>query len=347
MALPQPHMPYNSNQDGSRTSFQQMSPTQASPKRTSGGPPIIPYQPQQPLSDKLLPQQQSMPYSPDDYRSAPAPYSSPAGPGQPAPYGASPYQTGPGPAPYSEKQFSSPPQQPNYPPYGQQQTGNYPSQAPVIAPIVSSPLNPSGQRQSGGPPTGYNGPPPPSGPGGYGAPPGPGPGPQELGTQSYGGLGSKGPQQVTRPMFGIHLSQLMHRDQTPIPIVVYQCLQAVDAYGLDHLGIYRESGNLNKVAQLKNQFDFDAESIDLRDPTSFFNDIHIPATLLKRFLQDLPDPLLTKQSYREFLDAAATTDDTSRRDQLHATINGLPDPNYATLRALTLVSFKNYIISRY
>lgn len=27
-----------------------------------------------------------------------------------------------------------------------------------------------------------------------------------------------------------------------------------------------------------------------------------------------------------------------RRDSLHATINGLPDPNYATLRALTLVS---------
>jgi hypothetical protein len=142
-------------------------------------------------------------------------------------------------------------------------------------------------------------------------------------------------------MFGVHISQLMHRDQTPIPIVVFQCLQAVDAYGLDHLGIYRESGNLNKVNQLKNQFDHDAESIDLRDPTNFFNDIHIPATLLKRFLQDLPDPLLTKHSYREFLDAAATTDDTSRRDQLHATINGLPDPNYATLRALTLVSLEN------
>ena len=27
-----------------------------------------------------------------------------------------------------------------------------------------------------------------------------------------------------------------------------------------------------------------------------------------------------------------------RRDSLHATINNLPDPNYATLRALTLVS---------
>ena len=31
-------------------------------------------------------------------------------------------------------------------------------------------------------------------------------------------------------------------------------------------------------------------------------------------------------------------DDANRRDALHATINSLPDPNYATLRALTLVS---------
>lgn len=30
-------------------------------------------------------------------------------------------------------------------------------------------------------------------------------------------------------------------------------------------------------------------------------------------------------------------DDVVRRDTLHATINSLPDPNYATLRALALV----------
>ena len=31
-------------------------------------------------------------------------------------------------------------------------------------------------------------------------------------------------------------------------------------------------------------------------------------------------------------------DDITRRDSLHAIINSLPDPNYATLRALILVS---------
>lgn len=35
-------------------------------------------------------------------------------------------------------------------------------------------------------------------------------------------------------------------------------------------------------------------------------------------------------------------DDITRRDSLHATINSLPDPNYATLRALTLVKTQDF-----
>lgn len=77
------------------------------------------------------------------------------------------------------------------------------------------------------------------------------------------------------------------------------------------------------------------------------------AGLLKQFFRDLPDPLLTKEHYSGFIDAASkfilipllvssltkrleNEDDTVRRDSLHAIINSLPDPNYATLRALTL-----------
>ena len=80
------------------------------------------------------------------------------------------------------------------------------------------------------------------------------------------------------------------------------------------------------------------------------------AGLLKQFFRDLPDPLLTRESYLAFIEAASkfsplsgpleryialtdateNEDDIVRRDSLHAIINNLPDPNYATLRALTL-----------
>lgn len=60
------------------------------------------------------------------------------------------------------------------------------------------------------------------------------------------------------------------------------------------------------------------------------------AGLLKQFFRDLPDPLLTTEHYAAFIDAARIDDDVIRRDSLHAIVNGLPDANYATLRAVVL-----------
>ena len=60
------------------------------------------------------------------------------------------------------------------------------------------------------------------------------------------------------------------------------------------------------------------------------------AGLLKQFFRELPDSLLTRESYSKYIDAARIEDDTMRRDSMHALINALPDPNYATLRALLL-----------
>jgi len=140
-----------------------------------------------------------------------------------------------------------------------------------------------------------------------------------------------------RPIFGVSLNELFIRDQSPVPLVVYQCIQAVELFGLDNEGIYRVSGNANHVAQLKAKFDHEPHTVDFRNPDSFFHDVNIPANLLKLFLRELPDPLLTKAAYGEFLEAATLTDDIPRRDRVHATINDLPDPNYATLRALVLV----------
>ena len=80
----------------------------------------------------------------------------------------------------------------------------------------------------------------------------------------------------------------------------------------------------------------DSSSIDFRDPANFNHDISSVAGLLKLFFRSLPSPLLTTQHYAEFISAAQIPDDILRRDSLHAIINALPDPNYATLRVLTL-----------
>ncbi|QSZ30822.1 hypothetical protein DSL72_000380 [Monilinia vaccinii-corymbosi] len=105
-----------------------------------------------------------------------------------------------------------------------------------------------------------------------------------------------------KPVFGLSLEELFERDGTAVPMIVYQY----------------------------------ASKVDFRNPESFFHDVNSVAGLLKQFFRELPDPLLTVEQYPAFIEAAKHDDEIVRRDSLHAIINGLPDPNYATLRALTL-----------
>ena len=58
-----------------------------------------------------------------------------------------------------------------------------------------------------------------------------------------------------RPVFCLSLEDLLIRDGSAIPLVVYQCIQAVDLYGLEVEGIYRLSGSSAHVSKLRSTFD--------------------------------------------------------------------------------------------
>lgn len=81
----------------------------------------------------------------------------------------------------------------------------------------------------------------PSGAGALGPSQGPGPGP--------------GPAAPSKPIFGVPLGRLYERDGLAVPMVVYQCIQAVDLFGLGVEGIYRQSGSMAHIQRLKNMFD--------------------------------------------------------------------------------------------
>lgn len=108
----------------------------------------------------------------------------------------------------------------------------------------------------------------------------------------------------TRPVFGVPLEALLIRDECSIPTIVCQCIQAVDLYGLDVEGIYRLSGEKKFIDRIKAIFDNDATCLDFRRPEDFFNDVNSAASVLKQYLRELPEPLLTNALYHEFLDAA-------------------------------------------
>lgn len=137
---------------------------------------------------------------------------------------------------------------------------------------VSSPLSvPSGPPQLGALPfqTQSSRPRSPSqgGSGGFTGPP-----PQELAERSSSPAralrsASVGGKQV----FGVSLGRLYERDQFAVPMVVHQCIQAVDLYGLAVEGIYRLSGSAMHVSKLKNLFDTGSSTpffFFLRQPTN-------------------------------------------------------------------------------
>ena len=67
--------------------------------------------------------------------------------------------------------------------------------------------------------------------------------------------GPPAPSAPVKPVFGVPLSVLYERDGLAVPMVVYQCMQAVDMFGLGLEGIYRQSGSMNHIQKLKNMFD--------------------------------------------------------------------------------------------
>ena len=58
-----------------------------------------------------------------------------------------------------------------------------------------------------------------------------------------------------KPVFGVSLEELFSRDGSAVPMIVHQCLQAVDLFGLEVEGIYRTSGTASHITKLRTIFE--------------------------------------------------------------------------------------------
>lgn len=137
---------------------------------------------------------------------------------------------------------------------------------------------------------------------------------------------------IGRPTFGVHLTEQMLRDNMELPKIVEKCCKHIQERGLDVVGIYRLSGTTSKVQKLKSLFDRDVDAVDLSSPE--WADINNVTSVLKLWLRDLPEPLLTWSLYQGFIEAAKIENDRLRHIRLHERVNDLPDSNYATLKYL-------------
>ncbi|XP_037079221.1 ralA-binding protein 1-like, partial [Pollicipes pollicipes] len=95
------------------------------------------------------------------------------------------------------------------------------------------------------------------------------------------------------PVFGVPLALAVERskchDGVQLPAIVRECIDFIEQNGLNCEGIYRLSGVKSKVQQLKRGY-------NCRDAVCLYDhEPHTVASLLKLFLRELPEPVLTAE----------------------------------------------------
>ncbi|XP_043863021.1 uncharacterized protein LOC6585819 isoform X2 [Drosophila mojavensis] len=109
---------------------------------------------------------------------------------------------------------------------------------------------------------------------------------------------------------GILFTESKNSSAMNVPMFVTICIEYLEEYGLQKVGLFRVSTSQKRVKQLREEFD---KNCNMRIPDNTCP--HDVATLLKEFLRDLPEPLLCKRFYTTFLETQRIR---NRRLQLEA-----------------------------
>uniref|UniRef100_A0A8C0GWA9 Rho GTPase activating protein 40 n=1 Tax=Chelonoidis abingdonii TaxID=106734 RepID=A0A8C0GWA9_CHEAB len=147
-------------------------------------------------------------------------------------------------------------------------------------------------------------------------------------------------------LFGVPLSTLLENDQklipnTKVPLILQALLSCLEKKGLDTEGILRVSGSQTRIKSLEEKLESDFYTGLFRWDEVRQNDV---SGLLKRFIRELPTPLLTAEYLPAFAAVQNIPDLKQRLQALNLLILILPEPNRNTLKAL--LEFLSKVVAR-
>uniref|UniRef100_A0A8C7QBB6 Rho GTPase activating protein 1 n=1 Tax=Oncorhynchus mykiss TaxID=8022 RepID=A0A8C7QBB6_ONCMY len=98
--------------------------------------------------------------------------------------------------------------------------------------------------------------------------------------------------------FGVPLPMLRARrsDNEAVPLVMQDTVAFLMEQGLEIEGIFRRSANVTLVKDVQHRYN-SGEEVSF----SQMEDVHLAAVILKTFLRELPEPLLTYQLYNDIV----------------------------------------------
>eukprot|EP00794_Sanderia_malayensis_P009068 gene9068-10036_t len=136
-------------------------------------------------------------------------------------------------------------------------------------------------------------------------------------------------QSMLRPVFGCSLEDHLKVNDREISFVIEECVLYLLDQATDVEGLFRIAGSAAKIKKLRAAFD--AGIVDLNE---FENDVHAVTGVLKQYLRELPDPLLTHELYEDWIKASNITERDARLQALWTICDRLPAANKVNLRYL-------------
>ncbi|XP_050646378.1 protein FAM13A isoform X3 [Macaca thibetana thibetana] len=132
-------------------------------------------------------------------------------------------------------------------------------------------------------------------------------------------------------LFGVSLQELQRQGLTKngIPAIVWNIVEYLTQHGLTQEGLFRVNGNVKVVEQLRLKFE-SGVPVELGKD----GDVCSAASLLKLFLRELPDSLITSALQPRFIQLFQDGRKDVQESSLRDLIKELPDTHYCLLKYL-------------
>ncbi|XP_016153367.1 PREDICTED: protein FAM13A [Ficedula albicollis] len=134
-------------------------------------------------------------------------------------------------------------------------------------------------------------------------------------------------------VFGVSLVELQQQglSKNGIPIVVWNIVEYLTQHGMTQEGLFRVNGSMKMVEHLRLQYERGEEVELVKDA-----DVYSAASLLKLFLRELPDGIITSALYPRFIQLYqdVSRNDTQKESYLKELLKELPDAHYCLLKYL-------------
>ncbi|XP_025771643.1 unconventional myosin-IXb [Puma concolor] len=128
--------------------------------------------------------------------------------------------------------------------------------------------------------------------------------------------------------FGVCVDSLTS-DKASVPVVLEKLLEHVEMHGLYTEGLYRKSGAANRTRELRQALQTDPSAVKLENFP-----IHAITGVLKQWLRELPEPLMTFAQYGDFLRAVELPGKQEQLAAIYTVLEHLPEANHNSLERL-------------